>query len=159
MFVHTWLRFRGGVFLTLMAALIAMPVVAEEANFATLTLEPGFSSSAGKVRGHTGGSYSLSAITNSDRSKNRCLGFGDTTPDHIMVLGKGFSKLTLQVDSQGYDTTLLVQGPDGVRCGDDTGANKDASVTDSNWQAGTYRIWVGAFEPGVGKKYKLSASE
>ncbi|MGL5063115.1 MAG: hypothetical protein ACRC62_24315 [Microcoleus sp.] len=123
-----------------------------------MTLSQGLQSPTGVLRGATGGSYSLSAIANTDNRKNKCLGFATPTPDHIVVLQQDFAQLTLQVNTGGKDTTLLVQGPNGstVRCGDDTGQNKDASITDSGWKAGSYRVWVGTLEPGVKSNYTLS---
>ena len=145
--------------LALMTATVA-PAVAESANFGTLDLSPGFSRAAGTARGFTGGSYSLSSITNSDRNGKRCLGFGDTQPDHIIVLQKDFSQLQLKVNTQGKDTTLVVKGPNNTfLCGDDTGANKDASITQNKWPAGTYEVWVGAFEPNARWKYTLTVQQ
>jgi hypothetical protein len=148
--------------LTLLTALGAAPLLAQTANFDSITLSPGFSVADGTVRGYTQGSFSLSAIANRDRSNNLCVGFADSTPDHILVLEQDFSQLTLQIDSGGGDTTLLVQGPSDstIRCGDDTGRNNtDASIQDSGWQSGTYKIWVGAFESGVRHNYTLTLSE
>jgi len=152
---------KGCILLASAVATAALPVLAENANFGTLTLSRGFESPTAVLRGATGGSYSLSAIANSDRHKNKCLGFATPTPDHILVLQQDFSQLAIQVNTGGKDTTLLVQGPDGstVRCGDDTGQNKDASVADSGWRAGSYRIWVGSLEPGVKSDYTLSVRE
>jgi hypothetical protein len=146
--------------LALVTILSATPVLAEVANFQTLTLSPGFKSSAAVVRGYTNGSYSLSAIANRDRHKNPCIGFGSPKPDHIMVLEKDFPQLTVQVDSKGKDTTLVIQGPDGsIRCGDDTGRKKDASVQDTDWKAGRYSIWIGSIEAGQTWNYNLSAHQ
>jgi pectate lyase len=146
--------------LALITALQVAPAWAESANFGTLELSPGFSRSAGMARGFTGGSYSLSAIANRDRDGKRCLGFGDTQPDHIIVLQKDFSQLQIRVDTQGKDTTLVIKGPNNtVLCGDDTGANKDASVSQAKWPEGTYEVWVGAFEPGTRWRYTLTVQQ
>lgn len=146
--------------LTLFACLIAAPVLAQTSNFGVLTLKPGFEAAAGRVRGYTNGSFALSAKAKRDRDNNPCQGFGTPTPDHIMVLKQNFSSLHLQVNSPGNDTTLLVQGPGNlIRCGDDTGSSKDASVQDQNWQPGTYKIWVGSFEPTKRQKYTLTVKE
>ncbi len=145
--------------LLLWVGLSATPAFANQANsnFGTLKLSPGFPRAAGIARGFTGGSYSFSAIANSDRDGKRCLGFGDTLPDHLLVLEKDFSQLQLKVLTGGKDTTILVKGPDGsVRCGDDTGPSKDASVGGSKWHAGTYKVWIGTFDAGVRLKYTLS---
>ncbi|MBD2060258.1 hypothetical protein H6F88_30395 [Oculatella sp. FACHB-28] len=159
-FVLPSLKWTG--FLALLATLGVAPALAQSANFDSLTLSPGFSSADGTVQGYTQGSFSLSSIANRDRSENLCVGFADTTPDHILVLQQDFSQLTLQVNSGGGDTTLLVQGPSDstVRCGDDTGrTNTDASIQDSSWQAGTYKVWVGAFESGSRHEYTLTVRE
>ncbi|NEQ21659.1 MAG: hypothetical protein F6K28_21075 [Microcoleus sp. SIO2G3] len=154
-------RLYGGGVIALIAALSATPVLSQAANFDNLSLAPGFPKAAGQVSGYTGGGYSLSSIANSDRNKKPCIGFGDPTPDHIMVLEQDFSNLSVLVNTGGKDTTLVVQGPNDqtVRCGDDTGSSKDASVQGSNWSAGTYRIWVGSFESGQRLNYTLTVRE
>ncbi|MCC5665127.1 hypothetical protein LC653_14690 [Nostoc sp. CHAB 5784] len=155
------LQFRNGWLLALLAAITATPVIAETANFGTFTLSTNFNPAQGTVQGFTGGSYSLSAISNRDRDQKACIGFADPNPDHIMVLEKDFPQMTIQIDSNGNDTTLLIQGPDQttIRCGDDTGKSKDASVSDRNWKSGTYRIWVGTFNSGVKQDYTLKVEQ
>ncbi|MEH1829374.1 MAG: hypothetical protein V7L22_29230 [Nostoc sp.] len=155
------LQFRGGWLLIILTTITATPVIAETANFGTFNLSANFNPAQGTVQGFTGGSYSLSAISNRDRDQKACIGFADPNPDHIMVLEKDFSQLTIQVDSNNNDTTLLIQGPDQttIRCGDDTGKSKDASVSDRNWKSGTYRIWVGTFNPGVKRDYTLKVEQ
>ena len=162
MLVENILRFKSRGWLVLLTALSATPVLAQTANFASLTLSQGFPPAAGEVSGYTGGSYSLAAIANSDRTNNRCIGFASPTPDHIMVLERDFPKLTVQVNTGGSDTTLLIKGPGNentIRCGDDTGSNKDASISDTNWKAGRYSIWVGTFEEGVRRDYSLTVQQ
>ena len=155
------LNFSGGWLLAILAAITATPVIAETANFGTFTLSTNFNPAQGTVQGFTGGSYSLSATSNRDRDQKACIGFADPNPDHIMVLEKDFPQMTIQVNSNGNDTTLLIQGPDQttIRCGDDTGKSKDASVSDRNWKSGTYRIWVGTFNPGVKGDYTLKVEQ
>ncbi len=150
-----------GVWLTaILTAIMATPVIAQTSNFGVLNLSPGFKAEEGTVSGYTGGSYSLSAISNRDRHKKACIGYADPKPDHILKLEKDFSSLKILVSSGG-DTTLLIKGPDDtIRCGDDTGKNnKDASVEDSNWKSGTYQVWVGTFESGVKRNYTLTVQE
>ncbi len=146
--------------LTALGIVSAVPALSQSANFDSLTLSRGFSRTEGTVRGYTQGAFSLSAIANRDQDGNLCLGFADSVPDHIMVLEEDFPQLTLQVDSGGGDTTLVMQGPNNtVRCGDDTGRNPDASIEATDLQAGTYQIWVGAFDSGVRYDYRLTIGE
>jgi hypothetical protein len=148
-----WLAISIGI---LGSGCLTLVALAQSANFEPLTLTA--AKPTGMVMGSTGGSTSLPAIvSNSDRNNNKCLGFGDPTPDHLLVLKQPLPKLRLRVDSNGGDTTLVVVGPDGIRCGDDTGSNKDASLTDVNWSPGTYRVWVGSATPGARRSYKLMA--
>ncbi|WP_202807233.1 hypothetical protein [Synechocystis sp. PCC 7509] len=159
-FIRPLVKFKNSYLLALIAAISALPVVAQPANFGTMTLSPGFKPAQGTATGFTGGSYSLSTIANRDRNNSPCIGFGDTNPDHILVLDKGFERLKVQVDSKGNDTTLVIKGPkDSISCGDDTGSNKDASIESAKWRAGTYLIWVGAIDAGAKYKYTLSVQE
>lgn len=138
------------------------PVFADTAHFGKLTLSRDFKAvGKRKVTGHTGGSYSLSAIRNRDRNKNLCIGFADTKPDHILVLEKDFARLSIQVDSGGYDTTLMLKktGEEEIFCGDDTGESKDASISISNLKAGEYKLWVGTFKSGIRREYSISIEQ
>lgn len=155
--------------ITLMAALSTIPVLSQqenqEANFESLTLSPGFTPGVtpegGQVQGYTGGSFSLSSIANSDRHGNPCVGFGDTTPDHKLVLTQDFSELTVQVNSRGQGTTLIIQGPNSqtFRCGDGIESTNDGTVEERMWEAGTYWLWVGTVEPGKRVNYSLTVRE
>ncbi|HEY9906085.1 MAG TPA: hypothetical protein V6D18_00595 [Thermosynechococcaceae cyanobacterium] len=133
----------------------ALPGGAQSANFGSLTLSA--EKTAGTLTGTTGGSTSLPAIvTERDRNNNQCLGFADPKPDHILTLQQDLPRLKLQVSSGGTDTTIVVQSAKGeVWCGDDSGARPDASIDDTNWQAGSYKIWVGSKTPGVRRDYTL----
>jgi hypothetical protein len=136
------------------------PAQAEDpSNFGIITLSD---STGTTLPGRTGGSYSLAALANRDRDGNTCMGYGDSRPDYILVLPKALDRLQLQVDSGGRDTTLVVDGPDGFRCGDDGPApspgaapSADAELTDKNWQAGRYRIWIGTVNPADQRSYRL----
>lgn len=148
-----------GVFMSGMAILGSlqsswMPATAQSATFKTLILDD--KTPSGMMMGSTGGTTSLPAVvSNSDRSERKCLGFGDPSPDHTIVLKQPFSALTLRVDSGGSDTTLLISGPDGVRC---VGAssNRDARLQDKDWQPGTYQVWVGTVTPNLNRDYRLT---
>ena len=136
--------------------LIAPPVLAQASNFGSVTLSA--AAPNGVSRGTTGGSTSLPAIIgNNDRNNNKCLGFGDPNPDHILVLKDHFARLTLQVSANSPDMTLVVAGPDGVvRCGDNIGSRSSINLTDADWKPGEYRIWVGTMVPNVRRSYTFN---
>ena len=155
-------RLRRSLFLlgSLTMLLSAYPVAAQSANFEGITLSA-YPPTTASVGGRTVGSFALSNIAGSDANGNFCTGYADTNPDHILTLESDFPNLTITVDS-GQDTTLLIQGPNDntIYCGQDISrSNLDAQVTHENWQAGTYRIWVGAHEQGERFSYTLTATE
>lgn len=156
-----WLQIRYSLLLAAVTAMITTPVAAQKANFGTLTLSPGFTAEQATAAGYTGGSFSLSAMSNRDKDKRACIGFGDPNPDHILVLEQDFEELKILINSNGKDTTLFIQGPDNqtIRCGDDTGRSKDASVSDRQWKKGKYRIWAGTFRTGDKFNYTIKVEE
>ncbi|MBW4649512.1 MAG: hypothetical protein KME06_12610 [Kastovskya adunca ATA6-11-RM4] len=147
--------------LALVAALSAAPILAQETNFGTLKLKRGFEPAAGTAAGYTGGSFSLSAIANQDIEGNPCVGFGDSTPDHILILDENFPKLNVRVNSSGYDTTLVIRKTGGniIRCNDDSDSSQNPSINAENWKAGEYEVWVGAIDAGTKRNYSISVRE
>jgi hypothetical protein len=136
-----------------------VPMVAQAANFDDLIISQ--NQTTDSAEGFTAGFYAITNIASRDRHGNVCVGFADTDPDHILTLEQDFSALTVAVNSGGNDTTLLIQGPnDGVvRCGEDKSrANPDAQVSDNDWAAGTYRIWVGAHHQGQRYNYSINVT-
>lgn len=112
-----------------------------------------------QFQGTTTGSYGLMRLAGRDRRRRLCLGYGSEQPSHVLVLAEDANRLNLAVESDG-DTTLLVEGPRGIDCNDNYRRNsRDAAVRDGRWPAGTYRIWVGAFEKGDRISYKLLVSQ
>lgn len=147
-------RWQWSGWLVLLAISSTLPALGQ-ANFGSLTLST--EKPSGTLTGSTGGSTSLPAIvSNRDRDNNKCRGFGDPNPDHILILQQNIPSLTLRVNSSGGDTTLVVQGPQGsVRCGDAPKPGKNASLTGNDWRAGTYKIWIGSTVPGIRQDYTL----
>ena len=152
--------FKNFGILALTTALFSTPSLAQNANFGKLSLSPGFKKSSAQIRGYTNGSFSLPSIANRDRNNNACIGFSAPAPDHVIVLQKDFPRLQIKVNSRGQDTTLVIKGPGNIiRCGDDTNTSKDASISDTNWKAGKYQVWVGSIESGQTWNYTISIKE
>lgn len=139
---------------------IALPAIAQS-NFGSVTLQPGFNAAQGTMRGNTGGRNSLpEMVEGRDRNGNICLGYGSSVPDHILNLSQDFDRLTLQVNSGGNDTALVVRGPGGVRCGDDISrSNRDDRLTGTDWESGSYEIWVGTSDPAARHNYTLTVGQ
>lgn len=143
-----------------LAALTLVPALAYGANFSGMTLPGSQLASGVTVEGRTTGSFAISNIARTDYAGLPCVGFADANPDHVVVLETALPSLTLTVES-GRDTTLLIQGPgeETIRCGQDISrTNLDAQVSDRNWPAGTYRVWVGSHTQGQRFNYTLTAT-
>lgn len=122
------------------------------ANFSELVLVRDFNEQEAVVKGYTGGAYSLSSIANQDDHYRPCLGYGDTTPDHILILESDLAFLKLQLDSSAQALTLLIKGQDKLLCG-------DSMIEDQHWSKGRYEIWVGSLEPNQRSTYRLEAQK
>lgn len=139
-------------------ALVAnsVAVAQNSANFGVITLSSASGVPGGPVRGHTQGSVPLSSMARQDNQGNMCVGFAESEPDHMLRVEQDLGAIALQVNSNGGDTTLLIQSTDGrTWCGDDAGNSSDARVQIRNLTAGDYRVWVGSFDPGVRYQYTL----
>ena len=126
-------------------------------NFGAVTIA---SSAEQVLEGYTGGSMSLSAIAPEDSQQRPCVGYADSTPDHVLILPNRLSRVTVAVNSNGGDTTLVIEGPgQTIYCGDDAGGSSDAVIQGRNWQDGEYKVWVGAFDAGVRYDYTLTVRQ
>lgn len=140
---------------------LALPIVLATAAQASdeMRLALGFSST--QASGETVGSYGLANIANRDTNGEFCLGYADRAPDHVLTLEEDFTDLTIAVNSGGADTTLLIQGPNNstIRCNDSASRqNRDAKIQDT-FSQGTYKLWIGSFEPEGRHRYTLRISE
>ncbi|MEM6426549.1 MAG: hypothetical protein AAGF66_12170 [Cyanobacteria bacterium P01_H01_bin.119] len=121
-----------------------------------IELAPGFRPDPAIVDGISGGRQSGAQIVE-ERSTptGPCVGYVDRQPNHTLVLRADFDYLSLTIDSQ-EDTVLLLQGPGGVWCNDDSvGQNPRIA---GEWLAGEYFVWVGSYQRGQYNPYTLSIS-
>lgn len=125
-----------------------------DSNFGTVRIT---SSSDAAVDGYTAGSVPLFAISNVREGENNqpCVGYAERNPDHILQVATSLSDVIIEVNSNGGDTTLMIEAPDHtIYCSDD-GNDSDAMITGQNWGAGDYKVWVGAFDAGQRYDYTL----
>jgi hypothetical protein len=118
-----------------------------------LTLNAGFSPNPTMVRGTGGGDRPAAAVVNTiNSSTGPCLGYIAETPHEEIVLATNFANLEMRVES-ALDTTLVVSGPGGIWCNDDSGSKNPAIA--GAWLPGQYRIWVGAYRADQIPDYTL----
>lgn len=81
-----------------------------------------------------------------------CNGFVNRRPNHVLVLEEFFEFLKIEVDSS-TDTTIVVEGPGGVWCNDDS---DDANpAIEGQWQPGRYKIWIGSYQEDANYDYQI----
>lgn len=136
-----------------LAALHSPAIAQHSSNFGVVSIS---SSSAEPIRGHTQGFVPLSSLVLRDDHGNTCVGYAETEPDHVLQVTESLGAIALRVNSNGGDTTLLVQGDDGrTWCGDDFQGTTDARIRIGNFTEGTYQVWVGSFDAGVRYQYSI----
>ena len=120
----------------------------------TLPLATGFLPDPQILEGTSGGSLNAASL---DIGKATiCQGWVSSTPNHLLTLSTEFNYLRVDVSSQG-DTTLVVHGPNGWSCNDDTVGLSPR--VEGPFTAGTYRIWVGSYDQGKAHAYRIAFTE
>ncbi len=117
---------------------------------AEISLGPGFMPDPMIASGNAGGAVEAFNLGPG------CAGRVASSPSHVLQVTSDFTFLRIFAESVG-DTTLVVQGPGGTRCNDDTaGLNP---MIEGRFVAGTYRIFVGSFRENESPAYRLSLTE
>lgn len=125
--------------------------------FENVTIRPKFSPDPLTIRGISGGSVPAAKVAGRQESATGpCVGFVDDKPDHTVVLTSFFNYLSLQVQSP-EDTTLVISGPGGTWCNDDSQGKNPGMA--GQWLAGTYGIWVGSYSKNKYVPYIIKITE
>ena len=105
------------------------------------------------VEGISGGAITALEITNIENTATGyCDGFASRQPNHILKLNSFFKFLRLEVESPA-DTTILVQGPGGVWCNDDS--HNANPMIEGEWQPGEYKVWIGSYQADSNNNYRI----
>lgn len=121
-----------------------------------VTISPKFSPPL-ILRGISGGVVPGENVAGRAETANGlCVGFVDEKPDHTLVVTDFFKYLGLQVQSPN-DTTIIVRGPGGSWCNDDS-KEKNPGIA-GQWLAGTYSVWVGSYDSTKYHPYILQITE
>ena len=135
----------------------SLPAKKSALMFQDITISPQLNHDPEVVRGISGGAEETTKV--SGRSKTEtgdCIGFVDALPDHKITLTNSFKFLNLKVLSSG-DTVLLIRGPGGSWCNDDTNG-RNPSIS-GEWLKGTYEVWIGSYELNSSHPYLLQITE
>jgi hypothetical protein len=83
----------------------------------------------------------------------QCRGSIAVTPDHVFSVTQPMP-VRFEVIRAGGDTTLVVVGPGGTLCDDDSGGNTNPRIV-QNLPPGTYQVYVGTYRAGQLLPYTL----
>ena len=118
-----------------------------------LDLDPGFTPNPMVLRGTGGGDHPAADVVGvRNTPTGLCLGYIDRAPHERLTLEARFDNLELRVESR-LDTTLIVSGPGGVWCNDDSDGHNPA--ISGEWLPGDYRIWIGSYRAEDEPSYRL----
>ncbi len=130
-------------------------------TFDDATLAPGFLPDPAKLEGKAGGPDSVSEL-------DGCGGYiaQADSPDHVVTLSADFQWMEFAVRSDEKTSLTIVRQEDmEVFCVDLSEASENIwghrgyTLANSSWEAGEYRIYVGADRPGHHPDYQLFVSE
>ena len=131
------------------AALLAAAPAAQaqdaslNANYGDIVLSTGFTPDPYRIDLTAGGTIDASSLG------SPCSGSISRAPDVQLTFTAGTLPLYLVVNADS-DTTLVVNGPDGLwYCDDDSNGGVNPQVTWNSPQSGVYDIWVGTFSGGT----------
>lgn len=103
--------------------------------------------------GISGGAIIVKDIAQTEKTATGyCDGYVNSQPNHLLKLESFWQSLRLEINSQA-DTTILVKGPGGIWCNDDSGTVNP--IIEGQWQPGLYQIWVGSYQANVKNNYQI----
>lgn len=120
-------------------------------HYGNFTLGAGFSPDPQAGYGIAGGAEAASA-----RHHPLCAGFIGGRPDHQLTVTSPLHLRMYVVSPR--DTTLVVSGPSGLFCDDDSAGGVSPEIV-ARFEPGTYSVWVGGYAPGAQGEYRLMLTE
>ncbi|MEM6521333.1 MAG: hypothetical protein AAF892_05025 [Cyanobacteria bacterium P01_D01_bin.71] len=120
-------------------------------------LAVGFTPNPAVLEGTGGGDRPAAEVVKTANSPTGlCLGYISEVPHEEVTLDSNFSNLEMRVESD-LDTTLIISGPGGVWCNDDS-SGKNPAIAGA-WVPGIYQVWVGAYRAEQVPDYVLYISD
>jgi hypothetical protein len=120
-------------------------------NFGSVAIRPSFRPDPRNVSVISGGGMSAQQVVRSD-----CRGYITPQPDVVLNL-QGDSPWFRVFVASSSDTTLVIQGPNGLQCNDDRFGTNPA--IEGPFPRGRYSIWVGSYRAGETANATLSFTE
>lgn len=140
---------RRAVARVIAAGLLTAAASAHAADYGNFEIGPGFTPDPQTGTGTTGGARDAAQAFGGD-----CSGSVDTTPDHVITVTSAVN-LKLYTTST-TDSTLVLRGPSGTFCDDDSRGELDAEIN-AVLRPGRYEVYVGHL--GETGQYTLTLTE
>ncbi len=86
-----------------------------------------------------------------------CRGYYAGTPEHLLRVTGDVDYLRLETDAQGDPTLMLVAEDGSVYCDDDGGEGLNSRI-EGSFPPGTYRVYVGSYQPRTSATYRMLIS-
>ena len=142
---------------SILASLLGSACVSAQQIATNITLDHQFDPNPLVLDGIAGGKLKATEIAHtSETATGYCDGYVNRQPNYILVLRDFFDFLKIEVESNN-DATILVQGPGGVWCNDDSETTNP--VIEGQWQQGRYKIWIGTYEENSTNNYQVIITE
>ena len=105
------------------------------------------------IEGTSGGAVMAQEIAQTTTTTTGyCDGYVSSQPNHLLQLESFSQLMRLEIASQA-DTTIVIKGPGGVWCNDDSSTTDP--IIEGQWQPGLYKVWVGSYQPNVENPYQI----
>ncbi|MEM8721983.1 MAG: hypothetical protein AAGE84_22260 [Cyanobacteria bacterium P01_G01_bin.39] len=125
--------------------------VTQAAN--TISINPQGMTQSLAIQGTSGGSIVAQEVAQTKNTATGfCNGYVNSQPNHLLNIESFAPYLRLEIASDA-DTTIIIKGPGGVWCNDDS---DDANpMIEGQWQSGLYQVWVGSYQVNSSHDYQI----
>ncbi|MEM7595774.1 MAG: hypothetical protein AAF383_30450, partial [Cyanobacteria bacterium P01_A01_bin.83] len=104
-------------------------------------------------QGTSGGAIAAQEVAQTKNTATGfCNGYVNSQPNHLLNIESFAPYLRLEIASNA-DTTIVIQGPGGVWCNDDS--NNANPMIEGQWQPGVYQVWVGSYQVNSSHDYQI----
>jgi len=141
------------VFASIIFNFVSIPLTQAQDRVENITIDRESTPDPLVIAGVSGGSLAATEVLATQATTTGyCDGFINRQPNHILTLNSFFNFLKVEVESE-VDTTIMIKGPGGIWCNDDT--DDTNPVIEGQWQPGSYKIWIGSYQVDTANDYLI----
>lgn len=141
------------IFVSIFFNFVSVPLIQAQDKVKDITIDRESTPDPLVIAGVSSGSLAATEVLETEATNTGyCDGFIDRQPNHTLILNSFFDFLRVEVESTA-DTTIMIKGPGGIWCNDDT--NNANPVIEGQWQPGSYKIWIGSYQVDTANDYLI----